>query len=437
MGNAPSSSQSLPPLQLCLNHVFTSNLHAVSYPQDAFYQLSVVRPYNTAIHITPAAVVRPNTAEEVAQVVRCAVESNVKVQARSGGHSYANYCLGGEDGALVVDLVNFQAFEMNRVTWEARLGAGTLLADVTKRLHDAGGRAIAHGTCPQVGLGGRTGTHFAPMGSTLDHVQEVQVVLANSTIARASATMNPDIFFAVKGAAAGFGIVTEFVMKTHPEPGNIIKYSLGSHQEMWPIFSLWQSIISDPNLTRKLSTEVVIFPLGMIISGTFFGTKEEYSNLHFESRLGKNANVTVLILDDWLSTVANWAEDLVMKMGGSICRQTWFVIFDLEGGAVNDVPQGATAYAHRDALFYMQSYAIDLFGISGTTGSFLDKINQIIEQSMPGTLLGSYAGYVDPALGQSAQYRYWGSNLARLEKIKETLDPHDMFHNPQSVRPAK
>ena len=32
-------------------------------------------------------------------------------------------------------------------------------------------------------------------GSALDHVLEVEVVLANSTITRASDTVNPDIFF--------------------------------------------------------------------------------------------------------------------------------------------------------------------------------------------------------------------------------------------------
>ena len=62
--------------------------------------------------------------------------------------------LGGTDGELVIDLVHMQKFAMDTTTWQATIGAGTRLGDVTQRLHDHGGRAIAHGTCPGVGIGG-------------------------------------------------------------------------------------------------------------------------------------------------------------------------------------------------------------------------------------------------------------------------------------------
>lgn len=98
------------------------------------------------------------------------------------------------------------------------------LGDVTKTLHDAGGRAMSHGTCPVVGIGGHAtigglGPTSRQFGSALDHVEEVTAVLANSTITTASWTQNPDLFFALKGAAASFGVITEFKVRTEPEPG--------------------------------------------------------------------------------------------------------------------------------------------------------------------------------------------------------------------------
>jgi hypothetical protein len=43
---------------------------------------------------------------------------------------------------------------MDTTTWQATIGAGTLLGDVTQKLHDNGNRAMAHGVCPGVGIGG-------------------------------------------------------------------------------------------------------------------------------------------------------------------------------------------------------------------------------------------------------------------------------------------
>lgn len=51
-------------------------------------------------------------------------------------------------------MVNFQQFHMDNVTWEATVGAGTRLGEVTDKMHDAGKRAMAHGVCPDVGTGG-------------------------------------------------------------------------------------------------------------------------------------------------------------------------------------------------------------------------------------------------------------------------------------------
>lgn len=181
---------------------------------------------------------------------------------------------------------------MDESTHIATVGAGTLLGDVTKRLHKAGGRAMAHGTCPQVGIGGHAtigglGPSSRLWGSALDHVLEAEVVLANSSIIRASETENPDVFFAIKGAASSFGIVTEFKVRTEPEPGAAVEYSytfnFGDTASRAKTFKDWQAFVSDPNLTRKFSTILTVFERSMIISGTFFGTKAEFDAFRLES----------------------------------------------------------------------------------------------------------------------------------------------------------
>lgn len=63
----------------------------VAAPTKLFYQSRDVRRYNLAIPLTPAAVTYPKTAQQVAEIIKCATDQGLKVQARSGGHSYGNY----------------------------------------------------------------------------------------------------------------------------------------------------------------------------------------------------------------------------------------------------------------------------------------------------------------------------------------------------------
>lgn len=65
----------------------------VSLPGDSRYtEWSKSYNLDEPVVAEPAAVVRPRTAQEVAGVVKFAAKNGYKVQAKSGGHSYANFC---------------------------------------------------------------------------------------------------------------------------------------------------------------------------------------------------------------------------------------------------------------------------------------------------------------------------------------------------------
>lgn len=77
----------------------------------------------------------------------------------------------------------------------------------------------------------------------------------------------------------------------------------------------------------------------------------------------------------------------------------WFVVWDLNGGRIKDIPQTATAYWHRDALHFQQAYVVSLLGpVSPTSRQFLIGLNQLCRQLHPGIDESAYAGYVDDAL---------------------------------------
>ncbi|PYH47120.1 FAD-binding oxidoreductase [Aspergillus saccharolyticus JOP 1030-1] len=467
-------------LKSCILSAVDNDSTLAAFQGDLLYQTLAVKVYNLNYPITPAAVTFPTSSAQVSQVVQCASQLGYKVQAKSGGHSYANYGLGGTNGAIVVDLQNMKSFSYDATTQRATVGAGMLNGELDTYLQAASNRAVAHGTSPQIGIGGHAtigglGPTARQWGMELDHVLEAEVVLANGSIVRTSDTLMPDLFFAIKGAGASFGVVTEFVLRTEAAPTEAVQYTytfnlLGSAAARAELFSEWQRFITQEDLTRKLASIITVLSGSVVISGTYFGSQAEYEALGLAQRFpGADGNSSAIVFTDWLGLAAHWAEQSILDLTGEIPAHfysrclafqqdtqisetgvqqlfeyldsadtgavIWFVIFDLEGGAINDVAQDATGFAHRDTLFWMQSYAVTLGQVSQTTYDFLDGVNEVIRNNTPGLGDGVYPGYVDPRL-EDPRRSYWGSNLERLGRIKTAVDPGDVFHNPQGVLPA-
>ena len=109
--------------------------------------------WNARCAFSPAAFVRASSVEDVSKAVQTAAKYGIPVQARSGGHSFGGYGLGGQNGALVVDLSNLNEVSYDPQTQLATIGGGAVLGRITEEL-DKHSVTFPHGTCPQVGIGG-------------------------------------------------------------------------------------------------------------------------------------------------------------------------------------------------------------------------------------------------------------------------------------------
>lgn len=309
-------------------------------------------------------------------------------------------------------------------------------------------------------------------GTALDHVIEVEVVTADGTIQRASEEENSDLFWALRGAGASFGVITEFVVKTHEEPGEIVEYtyhfSFGSQSDMAPVYKSWQDLVGDPDMDERFNSLFIAEALGAIITGTFYGTEDEFKATGIPDKLPTGGILDLKILG-WLGHLAHHAEvealyisdlptsfdskslalreedllseesiDELFKYMGSDDPGTllWFVIFDTQGGAVSKVPDDSTAYPHRDKVLMYQSYAVGIPVLSDATEEFVRGIHDRIQAGAPNAT-STYAGYVDPDIESgAAQELYWSDKLPELRRIKREWDPNQVFKNPQSVEPA-
>ncbi|KAL8950178.1 MAG: hypothetical protein Q9222_003771 [Ikaeria aurantiellina] len=455
-----------------------------------FSQLAT--PYNLRLPYTPAVIVLPTTVQHVSDAVTCAAKYNVKVQPRSGGHSYASFSLGGQSGTMVIDLQSFQTVSVDS-NGIATVGGGLRLGNMALGIFNQAQRALPHGTCPGVGVGGHAthggfGLSSRAWGLTLDTIVGLDVVLANGSSVHATATAYPDIYYALRGAADSFGIVTTFYLQTQPAPTSVVNWSFS-------IPNMFKSAATSANyflhiqswaqnasvVDRKLGVGMYMDGQGFSISGTYFGSLTDFNNkIKPELLRGlptpTSSSATSMTWIQSLTALANgqslqqpttgynqhddfFAKSVVVPASGAFTAATltsyfdyiikngvnsanpWYSIINLYGGPdsqINAKPSSFSAYSDRTALWVIQHY-----GYTGNTGvpfpagiiPFVEGLSNAITSAQPQTVFPGYINYVDPSLTpQQAHSAYYDqATYAKLLAIKGRVDPGKVFWNPQAV----
>ncbi|KAJ8481694.1 hypothetical protein ONZ45_g15225 [Pleurotus djamor] len=457
---------------------------APDYAQDSL-------AFNRRFTYTPAAIVFPTSPAQVSSAVKCAKSSNVPVAARSGGHSYGAFGLGGQNGALVVDLSKMKKITMNS-DQTATIQTGNRLGDVASTLFNNGGRAMPHGTCPYVGVGGHAGCGGFGLdsrlwGLVLDQPTSAQVVIANSSILTASPSQNSDLFWAIRGAAPSFGIVTEYTMKTYNAPSSNIMFTYSyivDPSTATNILSAFQTF-GQSSAPAELGIQVSIGQSGqknrisMSLTGVYYGSRTNFDKViqPLLSKVPKPQSTSVRQLG-WIDSLVElggintisttlrpdssdtfFAKSLMVPQEapltsaamrsffdyvgnqGASTDTAWFVLADLFGGKgskVSEVPQNATAYAQRNGLYNFQMYASSRnsqppFPADGI--SFVNNMLNSITSKMPSNWnFGAYACYTDPTLSNAQwQKQYYGDHYPSLVSIHNKYNSGNVFRNPQSV----
>ncbi|KAH7165424.1 hypothetical protein EDB81DRAFT_639478 [Dactylonectria macrodidyma] len=448
--------------------------------QNSTEWAQVTKPYNLRLAFSPAAVAIPSSVEEIRAAVSCGIQNAVLVSAKGGGHSYGSTGFGGEDGHLVIVLDRMFGVTLGE-NGMARVQPGARLGHVAVELFNQGRRAIAHGSCPGVGVSGHVlhggyGMASRTHGLTLDWLTGAKVVLANGSLVYCSATENADLFWGLRGAGSSFGVVAELEFDTFEAPDRVTPFSIdldwGEDEAVEGFAALQEIAMGAP---KELNMQMYMAPAGQTIQGVFYG-----------DRIGLDAALRPL-LDDigaqiskastmgWIEGLEYFADDqaldqtfpydhstfyktslmthsltrsqikslmsaLFSNIDNASDRHSWYVLIDLHGGA-NSVVAGpaadSTAYAHRDKLLLYQFSDRGVDGVPYPEQGFalLEGFRESVTASMEDGRWGMYANYLDTQLdSETAQRLYWGENLPRLRRIKAALDPGDVFWFPQGVR---
>ncbi|HWD61126.1 MAG TPA: LLM class flavin-dependent oxidoreductase [Humibacter sp.] len=393
---------------------------------------------------SPGLVLRPTTVDEVVDALAFARRNDVVLGIRSGGHGVSGRST--NDGGIVIDLKALDGVEvLDEATKRVRIGPGARWMDVAQSLGEHGW-ALSSGDYGGVGVGGLAtagGIGFLARehGLTIDHVVAADVVLADGTVARASAYENPDLFWAVRGAGANVGIVVSFEFEVDAvgevgwaqlafdasdtaaflqrfseamehAPRDTTLFLILAKQRgdvIGQLYGVVDSSDADTILERLqpfaaigplVGQQVQLAPYAVVMANASDATHDGQGEPHFRSGLVEHLDAEVA------------AAGAALVQSGST---PWFQIRSV-GGAVADIPSDATAYAHRAANFSITSI--------GRSDRFEQHWTDLAAH-----FDGLYLSFESRQGAEIVEEAFPPATLARLREIKRRYDPEAVFRD--------
>ncbi|KAI1390867.1 FAD binding domain-containing protein [Hypoxylon trugodes] len=171
---------------------------------------------------TPYCIRQPKNAQGVAEVLSVLEETGCPFAIKSGGHGRSQ----GESSisaGVLIDLKYLNNIQLSEDKRTCRVGPGCTWAEVYGQLNPAGLTVIG-GRASTVGVGGfciSGGISFFSNrhGWALDNVLSFEVVLSGGIMLQASPSSHPDLYKALRGGGANFGIVTDLELAVYPYEG--------------------------------------------------------------------------------------------------------------------------------------------------------------------------------------------------------------------------
>ncbi|THV48661.1 hypothetical protein BGAL_0234g00010 [Botrytis galanthina] len=199
----------------------TSYPEYLYFPNTSNYTYYNLEAWDIRTNADPACIFSPINADQVAAGVGIISTCDAQFAVRGGGHMNfpgANNINAG----VMVALAGLNDLQISADNTTVDVGPGNRWYDVYSYLEPYG-RIVIGGRLKTIGVPGLTligGVHYFnnKYGYAMDNVVNYDVVLGNGTQVKASADCNPDLFWALKGGANNFGIVTKFTLNTFDIP---------------------------------------------------------------------------------------------------------------------------------------------------------------------------------------------------------------------------
>lgn len=175
------------------------------------------RVFNARFDRHPAIIARCAVPADIIATVRFARDNELPLAVRGGGMHMAGFA--SIDAGLIIDLSLMRSIRVDARSCTAECGGGALGGDLLVQAASSDLAGVT-GVLSKTGLAGLTlhggvGYLSPRAGWACDNVLALNVVTADGRCLTVSATEHPDLFWAMRGAGANFGVTTSMTIRLH------------------------------------------------------------------------------------------------------------------------------------------------------------------------------------------------------------------------------
>ena len=404
---------------------------------------------------TPAAVISVKSTADVQKAVAFAAERDLKITVRSGGHSYVG--ASAANGAMVIDLRHLPGgVVVEEGSGLTTISAAAVLNSVQNALN-VHGLSIPTGSCPSVGvpgltLGGGLGADARRSGLTCDALLSASLVLPSGEVVTASPDDHADLYWALRGGGANFGVVTLFTFQTFPTTDrDVVSLVFPESATAQAIFG-WHEWLSTADRAIWSMVNITVGPsswrCGVVLAGPpgdglrvagelsaalgvqpVESTRRTLNHMAFVNYFAGGADAArpraFVAGSDIVGVMTPAAAESIvtaMSAWSRVVGSATAVIESLDG-AVSDISSGDTAFPWRRQAACVQWYVeTPSQAATSAANDWLAHAHLAVAANS----VGGYVNYVEPGMPDA---RYFGDNLQRLKAIRQRCDPAAVMYS--------
>ncbi|WP_082087543.1 FAD-binding oxidoreductase [Microbacterium sp. SA39] len=401
---------------------------------------------------------RPTSVEEVAGIIRSAVQGSVPITVVAGGHGPWSH---EPEPGIRIELGGLAGIDVEGTT--VRIGGGAVWGDVATALADHG-LAISSGDTATVGVGGLTlgggiGWMVRAWGLAVDQLIGAQVVTASGDVVETSADVHPDLFWALRGGGGNFGVVTRFDFAAHRLPGIAFAESIIDGDATAVLRAARDLLREAPRELTVTFMDVPPMdpsaPAGARLSGVWAAPDPDRLRAVLEpiSAIGGvHTEITAPAYRDILIEMpqpegeeqvtppgfiggnglyADLDDQLIERLVAFRRAYPASVVFLRSlGGAFGEVPQEDTAFPARSATWFVMAGAFDIPGLVD------DDTRSAVRADWAGIETGrlaEYGNFADTERPDAVPGMFTDEALVRLREVKSRWDPQNVFRRNHNI----